>query len=663
MRFVATACKNVISMTKTVRRAIALTFMFLATAAGANAAAVRSGASLAAIIAVTRGTNVAYDSINKVYLVVSAHGLVQGRFIAANGTPIGGQFVIQANQAIFTAFPRVKFSPDANGGAGGFLVTWSASDIPNNASLHGRMVAYGQGGPYGPDNQLSVDGTWWEEGSYIAYSTVSREFLVVFRQFGTYNIRGVRVDNNAAPLAAGFVLSAINQFEDNPSVAYNPNSNQYLICWKGYNDPARFGFVDCKFLLAGTNTNMSGAIRVTQSAATYITDTTYNPSTNQFLVTWDAGVGIFGRIVGADASLPGGPFPVSSIFHAYDGLSVGYNGISRSFFMVSHDARCPSNAAVCEDGGVELADSGSPIDNGFVVTATGAKGSFYPTIAPSVDAPNWLVTTSANFAFAAVQLVTGTASGGGPAPTPGPAPPPVSNAIFAVDTPTNNLTVPSSGFQIGGWAADTGAPAGTGIDVVAVFAYPASGAPAILVGTASYGSSRPDIAGWLGPRFMPSGFNMVGTLAPGAYSLVIYAHSTISNAWTAPKLIPITVTGPISNPRMNVDAPIVNQNTSGNLQIVGWSLDLGAPADVGVSTVHVWAAPAGNPSAAIFLGAAPVGDVRPDVGAAFGSSRFTPSGWHLGTSALTRGQWVLYVFSLSDIGGFNNTMVIPINVL
>ena len=112
-------------MKTVIRRTVLSSLILLAAAGASEAAAIRSGTTLAAILATTRGTAVAYDSINHVYLVVGAHGLVQGRFVAANGSPIGGQFPIQTPGTPFAAFPRVAFSPDANGGAGGFLVTWS----------------------------------------------------------------------------------------------------------------------------------------------------------------------------------------------------------------------------------------------------------------------------------------------------------------------------------------------------------------------------------------------------------------------------------------------------------------------------------------------------------------------------------------------------------
>ena len=637
-------------MTNAARRYLVLTLFFLtASGAAAQAAALRSGTTTAAILAVTRGTAVAYDPINRVYLVVGAQGLVQGRFVNASGTPIGGQFPIQTPGSPFGAFPRVAFSPDANGGAGGFLVTWSESDIPNNASMHGRMVAFSQNGAYGPDTQLSVDGNWWEEGPFIAYSTASHEFLVVYRTFPTYIVRGVRVDNNGARLDLPFTISQTGQFEDNPSVAYNPAANQYLVCWKGYNDPARFGFVDCRRVQAGASAPIGGAIRLTTSAATYITDTTYNPTTNQYFVTWDAGTGIQGRIVNADGGLPGNVIAVSSLWHAYDALSVGYNPVSRSFFMVSHDARA---CTLCDDGGVEIADSGVPVDNGFLVTQSGAKGSFYPTISASTNDPNWLVTTAPDFTKAAVQLVAGTASGAGPAPTPGPTPPPpppVSRPTWTIDTPSNRATVSSAGFLISGWATDLGATSGTGIDVVVCWAFPKSGAPGILAGIASMGHPRPDIGAWLGAQFTNSGWGLLGVLPPGGYTLSVYAHSTVDGSWGTPKQIDATVVGPVSQPRMNIDLPAQNQNVSQNILVAGWAVDLGAPGGTGIDTLHVYAVPVGG-STPIFMGVATIGDMRPDVGNFFGNSRFAPAGFHLVTT-LAPGAYTIVVFPHSTVTG------------
>jgi len=503
--------------------ALAMLTLVAATPAAASGAA-RSGATIPAIVATSRGNSVAYDTINKVYLVVSAQGGVNGRFVDRNGNLIGAQFPIQGAPGPFGMYPHATFSPDANGGAGGFLVVWSSADTQSAAFVHGRMVAY-PNGPYGADNILSMDGSWYEEGVYGAYSQAHQEFLLVYRTFGTYLVRGLRVGNNATALGAIFTISQTGQFEDNPSVAYNPAADNYLVCWKGFS-PANFGFVDCRFIAGGTNDLGAGPIRVRQSAGTWITDTTYNPTTNQFLVSWrDSSASIAsisGRLVNADGSLPGAAFPISTLWQAYDGLGVAYNKITRSFFMVSHCGSC------AEDGGVEMADNGQPIDNGFKVTLTNATGNFYPQIAAGADDPNWLVSTSTAFTQTSIQLITGTAVG----PPAGPQ--------MNIDQPLPGAV--TSPFVVSGWAVDLSAQTGSGADAVHIWAAPTNGAPPIFLTATTPSLPRQDIAGAFGSNFLNSGYWAKVSLPVGSYQLMVFMFSNVTQTFNAVRTVNIQVT-------------------------------------------------------------------------------------------------------------------------
>jgi hypothetical protein len=653
-------------MHKALRRVAVLTSLALLAGATSEAAAVRFGSTLVAIAAATRGNHVAYDSINHVYLVVSSNGVVNGRFVGRDGTPLGAPFAIQGNPGIFAHFPNVAFSKDANNGSGGFLVTWNESDSSAQVFLHGRMVGFPQGGPYGADNVLTGDPGWWEESPYIAYSTSSQEFLVVERMIG-YLIRGTRVSNSATALAPSFTISQTNNFEDNPSAAYNPVTNQYLVCWKGYANPGNFGFVDCRLVQAGTGQLLGGPTRLQVSGGTYITDTTYNPATNQFLVTWydstTTATNTYGRLVNADATLPGSVIAVSSRWKGYDGLGVAYNNISRTFFMVSY---CNTT----EDCGVELTAAGTPVDNGFQVTATGStKGAFYPGIGAGADDPNWLVSTSAGFVATDTQLVAGTADANGPAtpgsgtppPPPPPPPSPTSRSLIAVDTPRANASVSINGFMVGGWAADIGAAAGsTGVDVVVVWAFPTNGAAAILAGIANYGGARPDVGAYLGSQFTNTGFGMIATLPAGSYTLAICAHSTVNNSWNQPSTLGVTVQAPASRPAMYVDFPGPGQTISQVVHVGGWALDLAAASGPGVDAIHVWAYPQGSQTP-VFVGAGTTGGSRPDVGNVFGA-QFSTAGYEV-FGTLAPGTYTLVVFAHSSVTGtFNNAATVGVTV-
>jgi hypothetical protein len=639
-------------MKKIFRSVAVATVIVTACASAAQAAAVRSGATLQAIVALTRGTAVAYDSTNKVYLVVGSHGVLWGRFVRADGAPMGAPFAIQGNPANFAHFPRAAFSPDADNGTGGFLVTWH--EVGPNA--HGRMVSVAKNGAYGPDTQLTTDVTWWEAGAPVAYSTASHEFLVAWRALAGNDIHAVRVDNAATPKGPVFGVTNDVQYQDNPSIAYNPVTDEFMIVFAGFNDPGNFAFVDSQRVKAGGNTVLGGPVRLMQTGGTYITDVTYNSASNTFLAAWFAlpGGAAFGRVIDANGTATSGIITLSTRWKAYDALSVGYNRRSDTFFMVSH-------GSTAEDGGVEIASGGTPVDNGFLVTGAGGNGNFYPRLAASTDDPNWLVSTAHDFGSTVVQLVAGTASSGAPTGPTAPATP-VPNPIFSVDTPADNATVSSTGFLISGWAVDTGATTGTGMDVVVCWAYPKNGGGAILAGIASYGHPRPDVGAWLGPNFAASGWGLLGVLPPGGYTLAIYAHSTVSNSWGTPKLLNATVTAPPSDPRMHVDLPAQHQTmTQNNVVIAGWALDRAAAAGPGVDTLHVWAYPAtGAPP--IFVGVAQYGDARPDVATAFGSSRFANAGFHL-VGSLPVGDYTIVVFSHSAVTQtFNNAEAVAVTV-
>ena len=107
-------------------RILALALALLGSVATASAQIARIGPSITAISAVVRGSSVAYDYKDSMYFVVSAHGDLNGRFINADGALLG-QVAIQRAAVGFNQYPGVAYSPDAFGGAGGFLVSWHQS--------------------------------------------------------------------------------------------------------------------------------------------------------------------------------------------------------------------------------------------------------------------------------------------------------------------------------------------------------------------------------------------------------------------------------------------------------------------------------------------------------------------------------------------------------
>lgn len=90
----------------------------------------------------------------------------------------------------------------------------------------------------------------------------------------------------------------------------------------------------------------------------------------------------------------------------------------------------------------------------------------------------------------------------------------------------------ADGGLIAGWAIDTDAGSGTGIETLHVWAYPTAGGPPIWIGAAAYGGERPDVAAIYGDRFLKSGYGLdVSGLAAGEYDLAVFGWSTTRGAF------------------------------------------------------------------------------------------------------------------------------------
>jgi hypothetical protein len=215
---------------------------------------------------------------------------------------------------------------------------------------------------------------------------------------------------------------------------------------------------------------------------------------------------------------------------------------------------------------------------------------------------------------------------------------------------------------VSGWAIDDfGAPTGTGVDTVHVWAFPQSGSAQFL-GVAAYGLGRPDVATAFGPQFTNSGFSLsVNGLAPGTYTLVAYAHS-VTNGFDQWQTAVVTL--PSTLPRMSADVPANNSVLGPTFTVAGWAFDQMSSSGSGVDAVHVWAYPRtdtglGTP---IFLGAAALGIPRPDVGGIFGN-QFATSGYVLQVSGLALGSYRLVIYAHSvAAGAFNQSQYVDVTV-
>ncbi len=116
---------------------------------------------------------------------------------------------------------------------------------------------------------------------------------------------------------------------------------------------------------------------------------------------------------------------------------------------------------------------------------------------------------------------------------------PARQPLMWIDAPAASATVGST-FSVSGWAVEFNTAAGTGVDIVHIWATSPSGV-ATFLGAATYGVSRPDVGAWLGPQYSASGFSLDASLSPGTYTLSVYARSTETGTFRQWKTVQITV--------------------------------------------------------------------------------------------------------------------------
>jgi hypothetical protein len=338
----------------------------------------------------------------------------------------------------------------------------------------------------------------------------------------------------------------------------------------------------------------------------------------------------------SDGGAVGPTFTVSG--WALDRLATTGTGIDQVHvwaYPATGGAGVPLGAATYGQSRADVgAAFGSQFNNsGFTFTASGMSNGGYTV---TVYGRN---TTTGTFNVAASRSIT--VSG------------PVPNPAITLDRPLTN-GISGSTVTASGWAIDRGAPSGTGVDQVHVWAFPTAGGSPIALGVATYGLSRPDVGSAFGnSRFTNSGFQIAAPLPPGNYTITAYMHSTLTGTFSlTASAANVTVNATSSNPQMLIDTPSPNASRARPFTLSGWAVDTGAASGTGIDAIHVWAFPVGGGQS--FVGVATYGLARPDVGAYLGGSQFNNSGYSItidGSNLPAAGVYDFYVFAHSTVTG------------
>jgi Bacterial Ig domain len=211
-----------------------------------------------------------------------------------------------------------------------------------------------------------------------------------------------------------------------------------------------------------------------------------------------------------------------------------------------------------------------------------------------------------------------------------------------IDGPTQGSTV-SGTVTVVGWAIDNASSVGTAISSVQVKV------DGTVVGTATYGLSRPDVCAVLAGR---PGCPNVGysysldtsSLSPGSHNVTVAATDSDVTPDAGSSSVTVNVQNP--PPTVDIDTPTPGSTVSGTVAVSGWALDNSSVVGTAISSVQVKVD-------GTVVGTATYGFSRPDVCAVLAGRPGCPNvgySYSLDTSSLSPGSHTITVTATDSDG-------------
>jgi hypothetical protein len=484
------------------------------------------------------GAAVAYSVTSQKFFVVWKSFppivAIQGRMVNINGTAVGGQVTLSAG---FGRDPGVAW----NSATDEFGVSYSGESASSVYSAFVKVPAANPAAFARTSFNVMGASSGLTTITDVDYNPGTNRYVMAWFEFPGPVARTAEFDA-AGNLLAQRVASGLVGAVDALSAAFNPVSKTILLAGvHGANDDVVVAELDGNGVRIGAETKVSSPgtpiaryTRVASNGVNASWNTAFNVGpfaalTNQIVQTGTAGV------PGNPDPNPGPvtPIPRMSVDSPSSGARVLSNGFGVAGWAIDaaasgtpgvdavHVWAYPTSGAPAFFVGAAAYGVARPdVGRAFAQPSFGSSGFQLNAIVPpgTYDLAVFAHSTIAN-AFNNVQLVRVTVV----------APPSIPR--MWVDTPGQGFTL-SQNIKVAGWACDLSAATNSGVDAVHVWAYPANGGAPIMVGAATVGLSRVDVGNAFGStRFNNSGFTLQGTLPRGDYTLVVFAHSSIANAF------------------------------------------------------------------------------------------------------------------------------------
>jgi hypothetical protein len=333
--------------------------------------------------------NVAFDSINQVYLVIVQRPPVTARFYDKNGVQIGQDLVI-SSEGGYNAWASVAFGGTSNDPT--FLVTYIAAQ--GNNPKFGRLVRFNSGAPWvtAPSFIVDVGSEWtyaekaqnvWNGNTFIVGSRVKNAGA----SFPTFQVNQFDM---AGGVTGGVDLGDGGDYYGAPAIACAPGSTCLAV---GYMAGIPTGYTGGSYgrLFYGPSLGPQGGLfHLSDGMANEDQGVVYQSHLGRFLAQWFRGSGagyIDTRIINTDGSMSA--LDLSRGIGPEAGTNAAaYNPVTRSTLLLT-------KLTLATLWAIELGDDGYPRDpNNWLVQTLwdGQVLDYLPSIAANSVDGQWLAT-------------------------------------------------------------------------------------------------------------------------------------------------------------------------------------------------------------------------------------------------------------------------------
>jgi hypothetical protein len=251
----------------------------------------------------------------------TADYFITGQKFSSSGEELEGPVAVVKTEDILM-LPRIAYNPNKNQ----HLVIYCRGE--NHFNIRG-VILDSSGRAVGehfkvtdvPANQFHFT---------VAFNSRRNQFLITYNDFrdDASSAYGVVIDDAGAVVKEEFLICSAPGHQVNPVVCYNPADDTYLVNWEDFraygNGIEPLETLEVMTDIYGALLSGDGAILVNDiamcadaggmNADQRFNGIAYNSKKNEFLVSWTDtssslhNVGIMGRIVKADGSMPEGAF-------------------------------------------------------------------------------------------------------------------------------------------------------------------------------------------------------------------------------------------------------------------------------------------------------------------------------------------------------------------